>query len=258
MALSWLFVMTRTNVMTLVMLSCYHSTTYFWECVLFRKKSFVMCYFSFETSLFVWLSGLQRPAYLSLFKRIPVYLCYMICLKRCGMLGMWYAREVALLWRCWGCGGILGMWDVEDLGCWGFGMLGRWGWSRCEMFGTWNIWDVGCLGRGMFGMWNVRYIGCLDCGMFGMWDVWRDVGFLFTKCFFTIQEELFQEPVSEYCFLFSMNLSIHRFFIVAPKMLTGLVNLFENALTRNVANAKEVLVLLTIFVASCIIKNQTI
>ena len=30
---------------------------------------------------------------------------------------MWYAREVALLWRGWGCGGILGMWEVEDLGC---------------------------------------------------------------------------------------------------------------------------------------------
>ena len=55
-----------------------------------------------------------------------------------------------------------------------------------------------------------------------------------------------------------MNLSIHIFFIVASKKLTGLVNLFENAVTRNVANSKEVFVLLTIFVASYIIKDQTI
>ena len=153
--------MTRTNVMALVMLSCYHSTTYFWECVLFRKKHFVMCYFSFESSLFVWLSGLQRTAYLSLFKRIPVYLCYMICLKRCGMLGMWYAREVALLWRCCGCGGILGMWDVEDLRCWG-----------CWMLGMWDVRDVRCSGRGIFGMWDVWDVECLGCGMFGILDVW--------------------------------------------------------------------------------------
>ena len=37
------------------------------------------------------------------------------------------------------------------------------------------MWDVGCLGCGMFGMWYVRDVGCSGCGMFGMWDV-RDVG----------------------------------------------------------------------------------
>ena len=30
----------------------------------------------------------------------------------------------------------------------------------------WDVWDVGCLGCGMFGMWDV------GCGMFArMWDV---------------------------------------------------------------------------------------
>ena len=47
------------------------------------------------------------------------------------------------------------MWDVGDVGCWGYGMLGMW-----------DVRDVGCLGCGMFGMWDV------GCGMFaGMWDV---------------------------------------------------------------------------------------
>ena len=50
---------------------------------------------------------------------------------------------------------MLEMWDVWDIGCLG-----------CGMFGMWNVWDVGCLGCGMFGMWDV------GCGMFaGMWDV---------------------------------------------------------------------------------------
>ena len=81
---------------------------------------------------------------------IPVYSCYMICLTRCNMLGMRYAREVTY----WGCG-MLGMWNVQDVGC-----------SGGVMFGRWDVWEVGCSGCGMFGM------GDVGCGMFaGMWGV---------------------------------------------------------------------------------------
>ena len=104
---------------------------------------------------------------------ISVYSCYMICLTRCGMFGMWYARQVTY-WECgmlgcWECG----MWDVQDVGCSGYGMFGMWdvrdvGCSRCGMFGMWDVRDVGCSGCGMFGMWDVRDVGCSRCGM---WDV---------------------------------------------------------------------------------------
>ena len=55
---------------------------------------------------------------------------------------------------------MLRMWDVGDVVCWGCGMLGMWD--------VWDVgvWDVGCSGCGMFGMWDV------GCGMFaGMLDV---------------------------------------------------------------------------------------
>ena len=46
------------------------------------------------------------------------------------------------------------------------------------MLGMRDVWDVGCLGCGMFGMWDVGDVRCWGCGMFGIWDVWdvRDVG----------------------------------------------------------------------------------
>ena len=72
-------------------------------------------------------------------------------------------------WHIGGCG-MLGMWDVGDVGCWG-----------CGMFGMWDVRDVGCAGCGMFGMWDVRDVGCSGCGMFEMWDV-HDVGCWFKKC----------------------------------------------------------------------------
>ena len=50
------------------------------------------------------------------------------------------------------------MWDVEDMGCSGCGMLG--------MLGMWDVGNVGCSGCGMFGMWNVGDVGCSGCGMF--------------------------------------------------------------------------------------------
>ena len=50
---------------------------------------------------------------------------------------------------CWGCG-MLGMWDVGDVGCW-----------RCGVLGMWDIGDIGCWGCGMLG-----------CGiLFGMFDM---------------------------------------------------------------------------------------
>ena len=52
---------------------------------------------------------------------------------------------------------MLGMWDVWDMECLG-----------CGMFGMWDVWDVGCSGCGMLGLWDVRDVGCWGCGM---WDV---------------------------------------------------------------------------------------
>ena len=65
---------------------------------------------------------------------------------------------------------MFGMWDAEDVGRWGCGMLRMW-----------DVWDVGCSGCGMSRMWDVRDVGCLVCGMFaGMWDVdLQNVGQLF-------------------------------------------------------------------------------
>ena len=66
------------------------------------------------------------------------------------------------------------MWDIWDVGCLGCGMFGMWdvrdvGCSECvmfRMFGMWDVWDVGCLECGVFGVWDV------GCGTFaGMWDV---------------------------------------------------------------------------------------
>ena len=49
-------------------------------------------------------------------------------------------------------------------------MLGKWHIGGCGMLGMWDVGDVGCWGCGMFGMWDVWDVGC------GMWDVCRDVG----------------------------------------------------------------------------------
>ena len=46
------------------------------------------------------------------------------------------------------------MWDVRDLGCSGYWMLGMW-----------DVGDVGCWGCGMRGMWDVWDVGCAGCGM---------------------------------------------------------------------------------------------
>ena len=83
--------------------------------------------------------------YCSLFLSI-ISFCYIICLTRCDMFGMWYAREGAH-WEC-------GMWDARDVEC-----------SGCGMFGMWDVQNVECLGCGMFGMWDVLDVGCSGCGM---------------------------------------------------------------------------------------------
>ena len=132
------------------MLSCCHSTPYFWECILFKKKTFYRVLFS------IW------SPHIKILFLILVYSCYMICLTRCDMFERSYAREVAY-WEC-------GMWDIQDVGCWGCGMLGMWdvgdvGCSRCGTLGMWDVQDVGCAGCGMCRMWNVRDVGCLGCGM---------------------------------------------------------------------------------------------
>ena len=89
---------------------------------------------------------------------ILVYTFYMICLTRCGMLGMCYAREVAYwaygmlgMWWCWGCG-MFEIWDVQDAG-----------WCRCGMFRMQDDENVGCSWCGMFGVWDVRDLG-VACG----------------------------------------------------------------------------------------------
>ena len=50
---------------------------------------------------------------------------------------------------------MLSMWDVGDVG----------------MLGIWNVADLGCSGCGMFEIWDVGYVGCSGCGLFRMWDV---------------------------------------------------------------------------------------
>ena len=104
----------------------------FWERVLFRKKRFILCYFSFEISLF---------EYCFLFHFIHV---------------IWFVWQDV---ECLGCGKFK-MWDFRNIGCWG-----------CEMFGMWYVRDVGCSGCEMFGMWDVRNVRYSGCGMLGIWDV---------------------------------------------------------------------------------------
>ena len=59
---------------------------------------------------------------------------------------------------------MFGMWDVEDVGYWGW-----------VMFGNWDVKDVVCWGCGIFRMWDIGLLGCWGCGMLGMWvDDWQN------------------------------------------------------------------------------------
>ena len=40
---------------------------------------------------------------------------------------------------------------------------------RFGMIGMWDVWDVGCWGCRMLGMWDVRDVG------YGIWDICWDV-----------------------------------------------------------------------------------
>lgn len=40
------------------------------------------------------------------------------------------------------------------------------------MFGMWDVWGVGCWGCGTFGIGDDRDVGFSGCEMFWMWDVW--------------------------------------------------------------------------------------
>ena len=73
-----------------------------------------------------------------------------------------------------GCG-ILGMWNIGDVGCWRFGMLGMWDVRDVRYWECGDVEDVGCCTCGSFQMWDGRDAGYSGCRMFGMWDV-RDVG----------------------------------------------------------------------------------
>ena len=55
------------------------------------------------------------------------------------------------------------IWDVECLGC---GVFLGYG-----MFEIGDVWVLRCWGGEIFGTWDVRDVRCLGCGMFGMWDV---------------------------------------------------------------------------------------
>ena len=63
--------------------------------------------------------------------------------------------------RCSGCA-MLGMWNIEDMGCSGCGIFRR------GTFGMWDFEDTGCSECGMFMMWDVGDVGCWK---FGMWDL---------------------------------------------------------------------------------------
>ena len=84
---------------------------------------------------------------------IPVYLCYKICLTKCGMFGVV----------------MFGICDVQDVEC-----------SGCGVFGMWDVRGVGCSGSGMFGIWDAQVVRCSGCVMWNvgyeMWDVCWDVG----------------------------------------------------------------------------------
>ena len=161
------------------MRSCYysthHSSAYFWKCVLFTKKRFIMCYF---WNFFICLTFRLANTSLNTVSYSSLYMLYGLPDE------MWDIGNVVFYGS-----GILSTWDVGDvwmLGMWGIGDVRYWGlvilgvcdvrdvrYWRCEMLGMWYVWDVVCLGCmisgcGMFGMWGAQNFGCWGCGMFRM------------------------------------------------------------------------------------------
>ena len=126
-------VSTRTTVMTLVFITCYHTTMAllnFENLFCLPAKKVIPCVpFCFKR---LYLHDIQACKYhLNYCSPITVFSCHMMFPKACGMFGML---------------------NVGDVGYSGSGMLG-------------DVGDVGCLRYGMFRMWDVRDVGCLGCGM---------------------------------------------------------------------------------------------
>ena len=82
-------------------------------------------------------------------------------------------------------------------------MLGKWHIENveCGMYGMWDVQDVGCWGCGMFEMWDVGDVGCSGCGMFRMWDVdLQNAGFICKRL------KQYEPICSEYiCFKFTIS-----------------------------------------------------
>ena len=55
--------------------------------------------------------------------------------------------------------------DIGNVGCC------EWGFSECGILGIWDIWNVGYLRCDLLGMWNVENAGCWGCEILWMWDV---------------------------------------------------------------------------------------
>ena len=151
-------VSTRATVITLVFITCYHTTValfIFENFFCLPVKKIIPCVpFCFKLLYFY---DFQTCKYhLNYCSPITVFSCHMMFLTACGVFGMWDIQDVG----CSGCG-MSGMWNVADVR-----------YSGCGMFRMWRVWDVGYLGCGMLGMWDIQGVRCSGCEMFGMWDVW--------------------------------------------------------------------------------------
>ena len=136
-------VSTRATVITLVFITCYHTTValfIFENLFCLPVKKIIPCVpFCFKLLYFY---DFQTCKYhLNYCSPITVFSCHMMFLTAC---------------RCLGCE-IFKMWDVWDVECCG-----------CAIFGSWDVQDVACLGCGISGMWNVGNVGYSGCEMFGM------------------------------------------------------------------------------------------
>ena len=134
-------VSTRATVITLVFITCYHTTValfIFENLFCLPVKKIIPCVpFCFKLLYFY---DFQTCKYhLNYCSPITVFSCHMMFLTAC---------------RCLGCE-IFKMWDVRDVGCLGCGML-----RMCD------IRVVGCSGCGVFGMWDIWDVECWECGIF--------------------------------------------------------------------------------------------
>ena len=177
-------VSTRTTVITLVFITCYHTTValFIFEYLfcLPAKKLIPYVLFSFKLLYLhdfqTWKYHLNYCSLITVFfvsHDVPDSLWGVrdVRCSRCGMSGMWNVADVG----CSGCG-MFEICSVQDVGCSGCGMFGMWddgdvGYLWCGMLAMWDVLDTRCSGCGMFEMCDFRDVEC-GCGMFaGMWDV---------------------------------------------------------------------------------------